>query len=38
VDDIIDPRDLRRTVHRALEVCRGKRDEPPARKHGNLPI
>ncbi|MBM4370008.1 MAG: acyl-CoA carboxylase subunit beta [Deltaproteobacteria bacterium] len=38
VDDIIDPRELRRVVHRALELCRGKRHEPPRRKHGNLPL
>ncbi|MCL4555110.1 MAG: acyl-CoA carboxylase subunit beta [Actinobacteria bacterium] len=38
VDDIIDPRAMRPTVIRALEVCRGKRDELPKKKHGNMPL
>jgi len=38
VDDIIDPRDMRKLVHRALDVCSMKRDELPPKKHGNIPI
>ncbi|MFH1532118.1 MAG: acyl-CoA carboxylase subunit beta [Pseudomonadota bacterium] len=38
VDDIIDPRDMRKLIHRSLDVCRMKRDELPPKKHGNIPI
>jgi acetyl-CoA carboxylase carboxyltransferase component len=38
VDDIIDPRDMRPRIIRALELCRGKTDESPRRKHGLRPV
>jgi acetyl-CoA carboxylase carboxyltransferase component len=37
VDDIIDPRDTRRVLIRALEALQHKRVELPRRKHGNPP-
>lgn len=37
VDDIIDPRDTRPTLIRALRALAGKRVELPRRKHGNPP-
>lgn len=37
VDDIIDPRDTRRVLIRALEALRHKQVELPKRKHGNPP-
>jgi acetyl-CoA carboxylase carboxyltransferase component len=38
VDDVIDPRETRPTVIRALELARGKRVERPWKKHGVLPV
>lgn len=38
VDDIIDPAMTRTYVAAALEMLLGKRDEQPAKKHGNLPL
>jgi acetyl-CoA carboxylase carboxyltransferase component len=38
VDDIIDPRDTRPTVIRALEMAQTKRVERPWRKHGVMPV
>jgi acetyl-CoA carboxylase carboxyltransferase component len=38
VDDVIDPADTRSAVARGLAMLRDKRDSPPPRKHGNLPI
>jgi acetyl-CoA carboxylase carboxyltransferase component len=38
VDDIIDPREMRPRIIRALEVSRNKVDELPRRKHGNMPV
>ena len=37
VDDVIDPRDTRRMLVRALDMLRTKREQLPARKHGNTP-
>jgi acetyl-CoA carboxylase carboxyltransferase component len=37
VDDIIDPRDTRAVLIRALQALRGKRIDLPRRKHGNPP-
>lgn len=37
VDDIIDPRDTRAVLIRALQALKGKRVELPQRKHGNPP-
>lgn len=38
IDDVIDPRDTRIKVARALEMLRNKAETPPAKKHGNLPL
>jgi len=38
VDDIIDPREMRPNIVRALELSRNKVDELPRRKHGNMPV
>lgn len=38
VDDVIDPRDTRRTVINALEANATKRETRPSKKHGNLPV
>lgn len=38
VDDVIDPRRMRPTLIRALEVCQDKFDRLPPKKYGNMPI
>ena len=38
VDDVIDPRDTRREVIRALEMLKNKSDGNPPKKHGNIPL
>jgi acetyl-CoA carboxylase carboxyltransferase component len=38
VDDIIDPREMRPNIIRALELSRNKVDDLPRRKHGNMPV
>jgi len=38
IDDVIDPADTRKILSRALDVLRGKREELPKRKHGNVPL
>jgi propionyl-CoA carboxylase beta subunit len=38
VDDVIDPRDTRRVLVDALEMLRTKKEQMPARKHGNMPL
>ncbi len=38
VDDIIDPRKMRKILIRSLEFCENKVDEHPYKKHGNIPI
>lgn len=38
VDDIIDPRYLRPTIIRALEICKNKYDELPPKKIGITPV
>ncbi|MFY0546400.1 acyl-CoA carboxylase subunit beta [Brevibacillus sp. H7] len=38
VDDVIDPRETRKYLKRSLEMLRNKRDERPAKKHGNIPL
>ncbi len=38
VDDVIDPRDTRPKVIRALEMLQAKTDSNPAKKHSNLPL
>ncbi len=38
IDDVIDPRETRVKVIRALEMLRNKADSMPAKKHGNVPL
>jgi acetyl-CoA carboxylase carboxyltransferase component len=38
VDDVIDPRETRPTVIRALEMAAGKRVQRPWRRHGVVPV
>lgn len=38
LDDVIDPRETRPYLIRALEMVRTRRPERPQRKHGNIPL
>jgi acetyl-CoA carboxylase carboxyltransferase component len=38
IDDVIDPRETRATVCRALEMAAGKRVERPWKRHGVVPV
>jgi acetyl-CoA carboxylase carboxyltransferase component len=38
VDDVIDPRQTRQKVIRALEMLQNKADRNPPKKHGNIPL
>jgi propionyl-CoA carboxylase beta subunit len=38
VDDVIDPRQTRPRLINALDMLQNKRDQNPARKHGNIPL
>ena len=38
IDEVIDPRDTRPRIIRALEMLRNKAERPPAKKHGNIPL
>jgi acetyl-CoA carboxylase carboxyltransferase component len=38
VDDVIDPRDTRAVLCRALDMLRTKQEKLPQRKHGNVPL
>ena len=38
VDDVIEPRQTRRYVIRALRMLEGKADTMPRKKHGNIPL
>jgi propionyl-CoA carboxylase beta chain len=38
VDDVIEPEETRAWLIRALETSLTKREPPPARKHGNIPL
>jgi propionyl-CoA carboxylase beta chain len=38
VDEVIEPKDVRRRLAQYLELLRTKRDRNPARKHGNIPL
>jgi len=38
VDEVIVPRQTRRKLIRALELCANKRDANPPKKHGNIPL
>ena len=38
IDEVIDPRDTRKTIAWGLEMCRHKKVERPAKKHGVVPV
>lgn len=38
VDDVIAPQETRRYLIRSLETLRGKQEERPRKKHGNIPL
>ncbi len=38
IDDVIDPRETRPRIIRALEMLRNKTDTNPRKKHGNIPL
>jgi propionyl-CoA carboxylase beta chain len=38
IDEVIHPNDTRRKLCMALDACRGKRENRPLRKHGNIPL
>ena len=38
IDDVIDPRETRETICRALEMAEGKRVERPWKRHGVVPV
>ena len=38
IDDVIDPRDTRRMLIRALLMAEQKADQNPPKKHGNIPL
>jgi acetyl-CoA carboxylase carboxyltransferase component len=38
IDDVIEARETRPRLIRALEMLRNKRDATPPRKHGNIPL
>ena len=38
VDAVIDPADTRPKIARALELLRSKSENPPEKRHGNIPL
>ena len=38
IDDVIDPRQTRQKIIRALEMLQNKRESSPPKKHGNIPL
>ena len=38
LDEVIDPANTRSVLAQSLEVLATKRQSPPARKHGNVPL
>ena len=38
LDDVVDPAETRPMIIKALEMLRNKRDNLPAKKHGNIPL
>ena len=38
IDDVIDPRETRQTICRALEMAQGKKVERPWKRHGVVPV
>ena len=38
IDDVIDPRDTRKSLSQALEMLYNKKEDRPKKKHGNIPL
>ncbi|MCG2872238.1 MAG: hypothetical protein L7H13_08475, partial [Sulfolobales archaeon] len=38
IDDVIEPKDTRRVIVRALEMLKNKREFRYPKKHGNIPL
>ncbi|GAB6154429.1 carboxyl transferase domain-containing protein [Desulfosporosinus burensis] len=38
IDNVIDPRDTRKTIIQSLDMLRSKRESHPSKKHGNIPF
>ena len=38
IDDVIDPRNTRSKIIRALDMLQNKRESAPPKKHGNIPL
>jgi propionyl-CoA carboxylase beta chain len=38
VDEVVEPREIRPRLIRALDMLRTKREAPPPKKHGNIPL
>ena len=38
IDDVILPSETRVRIINAIDVCAGKRESLPAKKHGNIPL
>jgi propionyl-CoA carboxylase beta chain len=38
VDEVVEPREIRPRLIRALDMLRTKRETPPPKKHGNIPL
>jgi acetyl-CoA carboxylase carboxyltransferase component len=38
IDDVIEPADTRKRIISALEMTSSKRENRPAKKHGNIPL
>lgn len=38
IDDVIDPRETRQRLKQSLEMLKGKRENRPVKKHGNIPL
>src|SRR5699024_1971493 len=38
IDDVIDPRDTRKSLSQALEMLYNKKVDRPKKKHGNIPL
>ena len=38
IDDVIDPRETRPRLIKALEMLQNKKDTSPPKKHGNIPL
>ena len=38
IDDVIEPRETRVKIIRALEMLQNKTDSNPPKKHGNIPL